>query len=304
MMLTMLRTTAATLLVAAAAGALPAQELWAPKGASRYLPPHKPITRWKDLAAKHKGATNWRQVIVNDEHLRSEYIVAAPGTRIPRQLRPDTRIWWVVMEGEVRFDIETTGAFVAKKGSMVQAPMATLFEYEVVGATPAVIFETNIAGAKTIYARREDAPRLPGIAFLPVSFRRQAGVFGRNNKVHATYDEVAQALDSGKLKGTQRIVEDARGAANFIYGREKDLPPIDPKQRGHYHPECAEYWLILSGQIRYPIEGQGVIIADPGDVVYVPRFTWHMPRWYGPAPSCRLAMNGYPEISHLFDAQN
>ena len=43
-------------------------------------------------------------------------------------------------------------------------------------------------------------------------------------------------------------------------------------------------------------------LIEPGDVVYVPPFTWHAPRWWGDGPSCRQAMNGYPYISHLFEA--
>jgi hypothetical protein len=82
----------------------------------------------------------------------------------------------------------------------------------------------------------------------------------------------------------------------------KNLPPVNPKDKGHYHPECAEFWLIMSGQIRYPIEDQGVIIANVGDVVYVPPFTFHAPRWYGEGASCRLAMNGYANIAHLFES--
>jgi hypothetical protein len=57
----------------------------------------------------------------------------------------------------------------------------------------------------------------------------------------------------------------------------------------------------MSGQIRYPIERVGVIIANVGDVVYVPKNTFHGPRWYGPGPSCRLAMNGFPKIGHMFE---
>jgi mannose-6-phosphate isomerase-like protein (cupin superfamily) len=281
-----------------------AQELWAPKGkTAQYTVPHKPHIKLADLRAKHAGKQEWRELIVDDEHLRSEYILAKPGTKTPRSLHPDTRAWWVVMEGEVRFDIETVAPFVAKKGSMVQAPMATFFSYEVIGDKPALIFETNIAGAQTLYESQTAAPKLPGVDWVRVKFDRKPGVFGRNNKAHVTFAEVAQQLEEGKVKGTQRIVEDDRGAANFIYGYEKQLPPIDPKALGHYHPECAEYWLIMAGQIRYPIEKVGVIIANEGDVVYVPRFTFHLPRWHGPGPSCRLAMNGYPYISHLFEGE-
>jgi quercetin dioxygenase-like cupin family protein len=207
------------------------------------------------------------------------------------------------MDGEVRFDIETVAPFVAKKGSIVQAPMATLFSYEVVGDTPALIFATTPAGVKTLYEGQATAPKMPGLDWVRVKFPREPGQFGRKNKAHTTFEEVAAALEKGSLKGTQRIVEDDRGTANFIYGYEKNLPPIDPKNKGHYHPEGAEYWLIMKGQIRYPIETVGVIIANEGDVVYVPKYTFHAPRWHGPGPSCRLAMNGFPYISHLFEGE-
>ena len=58
----------------------------------------------------------------------------------------------------------------------------------------------------------------------------------------------------------------------------------------------------MKGQIRYPIENIGVVIATEGDVVYVPPFTYHAPRWWGEGSSCRLAMNGFPYIAHLFEA--
>lgn len=279
------------------------QTLYAPKGAPAvYTAPHKPITRLADLKAKHKGKPSWRELIVDDRHLRSEYLFLPPGHRHPKALHPDTRAWWVVMQGEVKFTFETQQPFTAKKGAIVQVPYQTLFEYEVTGSQPALLFETNIAGAKTLYANKADAPPLPGHEWIPVSARnREIGKWQRGNKPLTTYDEVAAKLEKGELKGTQRIVEDDRGTANFIYGYNSKLPPLDEKVRGHYHPEGAEYWLIMSGQIRYPIEKIGVVIASEGDVVYVPPFTFHAPRWWGDGPSCRLAMNGFPYISHLFD---
>jgi mannose-6-phosphate isomerase-like protein (cupin superfamily) len=283
--------------------AVHAQTIYAPKGKPAvYTPPHKPHTKLADVKAAHKGQTQWRQTIVNDRHLRSDYLFLPPGYKHPKALHPDTRTWWVVMEGEVRFEIETVQPFVAKRRSMVQAPMQTWFSWEVVGNQPALIFETNIAGARMLYAEQKDAPPTPGITWTPVKFNnRLIANWLHDNKPHVTYEEVAEKLERGELKGTIRIVEDDRGTANFIYGYNSKLPPLNPKVRGHYHPEGAEYWLILSGQIRYPIENVGVVIATEGDVVYVPEHTWHAPRWWGDGPSCRLAMNGFPQIAHLFD---
>jgi mannose-6-phosphate isomerase-like protein (cupin superfamily) len=288
--------------VLVAASTLQGQVLWAPKGETKYIAPHRPHTKLADLKAKHGGQNSWRELIVDDEHLRSEYIFAPPGHKHPRALHPDSRAWWVVMDGEIRFDIEGVEPFTARKGSMVQVPMQTLFSYEVAGDVPALFFETNIAKARTLYVNQADAPKLPQIGWVPVNLRgRQPGNWLHNNQPHVTFEEVAKALEGGELKGTQRIVQDDRGAANFIYGYEKNLPPFSSRARGHYHPEGAEYWLILAGQIRYPIEGVGDIIANVGDVVYVPKHTFHAPRWHGPGPSCRLAMNGFPFIAHLFD---
>ncbi|MEJ7609391.1 MAG: hypothetical protein WKF37_24735 [Bryobacteraceae bacterium] len=60
---------------------------------------------------------------------------------------------------------------------------------------------------------------------------------------------------------------------------------------------------MILGHIRYPIEKVGLVIAEEGDVVYVPPFTFHAPRHHGTGPSTRLAMNGFPNIAHLREAK-
>ncbi|MEZ5404408.1 MAG: cupin domain-containing protein [Bryobacteraceae bacterium] len=279
------------------------QTLWAPKGQPAvYKAPHKAHTKLKEAKAAHGGTKSWRQVVVDDGLLHSEYVQAAPGEGVKRALHPDTRSWWVVLEGEVEFDIETVAPFKAHKGSMVQVPMQTFFSWRVTGDAPAVMFETNVYGAKTLYEGDTAPPKTPGLDWIPVKMNRRIGQWEHHNKAHTTFEEVAAKLEKGEVRGTQYIVQDDRGTANFIYGYNSKLPPLDEKNKGHYHPESAEYWLIMKGQIRYPIEKVGVVIAEEGDVVYVPPYTWHAPRWWGEGASCRLAMNGYPYISHLFDA--
>jgi mannose-6-phosphate isomerase-like protein (cupin superfamily) len=273
---------------------------WAPKPKqqTKYVPPHKPHTRLADLKAKHKGETNWRELIVDDDHLNAAYIASAPGTKVSKRFHPDTREWWIVMDGEIRFEIEGQEPFVAIKGSMVQVPMQTIYSMETIGDKPSLRFEVNIAKAKTMYPREVEPPKIPGIDWIPVTLNRKPALYDRGNKPHINLYELAKTPD---YKGG-RFIHDDRAVANIIYGYEKNLPPLNPKDRGHYHPECAEFWLIMAGQIRYPIEGQGVIIAEEGDVVYAPIFTFHAPRFHGSGPSCRLAMNGYPNIAHLRDA--
>jgi len=273
---------------------------WAPKPKElpSYVPPHRPHTRLADLRARHQGQAEWHEVLVDDAHLHGAYIQSKPGSRTLRRFHPDTRAWWIVMDGQIRFEIEGQEPFVATRGSMVQAPMQTLYSMQTLGDSPALRFEINIAKAKTLYPADVEPPKLPGFDFIPVRLSRKPGAYDRGNKPHINLHELAK---DPKYRGG-RFVHDDRAVANIIYGYNKELPPLDPANRGHYHPECAESWLIMLGQIRYPIEGQGVVIAQEGDVVYVPMFTFHAPRFWGDGPSCRLAMNGYPNIAHLYDA--
>ena len=113
----------------------------------KYQAPHKPHTKLSDIKAKHKGQTTWREVVIDDDHLHAEYILSPVGAKVGRRFHPDTREWWVVMEGEIKFEIEGQPAVMARKGSMVQVPMQTIYSMEVVGTQPALRWEVNIAKA-------------------------------------------------------------------------------------------------------------------------------------------------------------
>jgi mannose-6-phosphate isomerase-like protein (cupin superfamily) len=269
---------------------------WAPKlEPAQYPQGHRPHTKLSELRARYKDRADWSETIVSDDYFRAEYIAMAPGTKVSPRFHPDTREWWIVMDGQIRCDIEGQESFVATKGSMVQVPMQTIYSMEVVGDQPALRFEVSPAKAKTMYPQQVKPPESPGVQWIPVLLNRKPQPYGYSNKPHLNLYELVK---DPQYKGS-RFVHDDRGVSNIIYGYEKNLPPPRPGDKGHYHPECAEFWLIMMGKIRYPIEQVGTIIAEEGDVVYVPPFTFHAPRFYGDGPSCRLAINGYPNIAHL-----
>jgi mannose-6-phosphate isomerase-like protein (cupin superfamily) len=279
--------------------------VWAPKLVKLpgYTAPHRPHTKLADLKARHRSEMDWQEVVVDDDHLNGVYVSMAPGKRTQPRLHPDTREWWVIMGGQIRFNIDGQESFTASKGWLVQVPYRTAYTMETVGNEPSLRFEVNIAHAKTLYPRDQKPPQMNGYEWTLVRLPQPRGVYDRGNKPYLIYDEIAAKIDQqGKKSGQARFVNDDRAVSNVIYGRASDLPRADPADRGHYHAECAEFWVILAGQIEYKIEGQDTFIAETGDIVYVPKMTFHRPRFYGDKPACRLAMNGYPEIAHLFDA--
>ena len=100
---------------------------WAPMPTepSKWIAPNRPHWKLSELLAKHKGEPNWTESVVNDATLRAEYISMAPGAKTPRRLHPDTRAWWIVQDGQIRFTIDGQEPFVARKGFLVQVPYRT-----------------------------------------------------------------------------------------------------------------------------------------------------------------------------------
>jgi quercetin dioxygenase-like cupin family protein len=265
---------------------------WAAKPVTTpaYTGIQKPWIKLADLKAKHKGQTSWRELLVDDGRLTAEYVAAAPGTKVAPRFHPDTREWFAVVEGEVRVTIEGQEPFTAARGSLVNIPRQTIYSLETIGTTPSLRFVLNVAGAKTVFPRDAELPPPPaGAAWTEVRINRTPGRYDEFNQPHLNIHEAAAKNE--KYTGG-RFVRDDKSEMLIIYGHERNLPPLNPADKGHFHAESAEAWLVFSGKIRYAFEGQQPFIASEGDVVYVPSNTWHATRFIGDN-ACRLSITEY-----------
>jgi mannose-6-phosphate isomerase-like protein (cupin superfamily) len=277
-------------------GQAPQQEslVWAPvpKTSATWIAPNKPHTRVADLLAAHKGQATWREPIVRDTLLVADYVQMAPGEKTRRQFQPDNPIWWIVQSGEVRFTIDGVDPFVAGKGFLVQVPYRNVYRFEVVGTAPAILFEVKVTDSPTMYPADETPIPVPGMEFVKVRISGKANYS----------DTVRPFLDfNGALAAGKRVagafVSDPRAFANVIRG----LPQEDnPNDKGHFHEVSSEFWFILEGTINYKIADLPIFDAVQGDVVFVPKQTWHRAHHGGTGYSTRLAMNGYPQLLHNF----
>lgn len=267
--------------------------VWAPKPTKtpNYTPPQKPWVKLADLKARHKGQTGWRELLVDDGRLTAEYVHAAPGTKVGQRLHPDTREWFAVVEGEVRVEIEGQTPITATRGSLVNIPRQTIYSIETIGAAPSLRFVVNVARAKTLFPQEVEPPTAAaGTTWVPATINRTPGRYDEFNQPHLNIHEAAAKNE--KYAGG-RFVRDDKSEMLVLYGHEKNMPPLDPADKGHFHAESAEFWLVFAGKIRYAFEGQEPFVASEGDVVYVPAGTWHATRYTGPDPSCRLSITEY-----------
>lgn len=266
--------------------------VWAPKPLNTpgYKPGLKPWVKVAEVKKKYQSRPNWTEVVADDGRLTGAYVSSAPGSKTPRLFHPDTREWFAVLEGEVRVEIEGQEPFTATRGSLVNIPRQTIYTVETLGMHPSLRFTLNVSGAKSVYLKDDKPPTAPqGFFWTEARINRTPGRYDEFNQPHLNVP--AAAAKDEKYAGG-RFVRDDKSEMLVIYGHEKNMPPLDPNDKGHFHAESAEMWLVLTGKIRYAFEGQDPFIASEGDVIYVPAGTWHATRFVGDN-ACRLSITEY-----------
>lgn len=273
----------------------------------------KPLVRLADLKARHRGETQWSELVVLDRNTRAQVIQAPPGTKLARHLHPDAPEWWVVQQGRIRFEIEgPDGKFQtieARKGSYVFAPERHLHSVEIVGDEPAIRFEVTLADATSVWEAPPAGPIGGDIQFIPVRLSTGPNPSdvpnpdGKPDRTHVNIEDL-EAAHHGQSSWTEPSMRKNRVRGNFIYGHARDNPKRAPSYRGHFHADFAEFWIVLRGQLRWIMEGiKEPIVAGEGDIVYAPPKTFHNPEFWGDGPSCRLTSSTYPAANHIFDAR-
>jgi len=294
---------------------IPAQRiLWFPKPTmpTPYAAPMKPLTRLADLKARHWGKTDWSELVIDDGNSKAYVISASPGSKVARHLFPDSPAWWVIQEGRVKFEIEYPEGkwqtIEARKGSYVFAAERHLHSLEVIGDRPAIRFEVTLAQATPVWEKKPEDIRSAEVEFIPVRLSTGANPSdvprGKDpHRIHVNIEDL-EAAHKDQSAWSEPAMRKNRVRGNFIYGHEKDNPKRRPGDRGHFHADFAEFWIVLRGQLRWIMEGQEKpLLASEGDIVYAPPTTFHAPEFYGPGPACRLTSSTYPAANHIFDAK-
>lgn len=102
-----------------------------------------------------------------------------------------------------------------------------------------------------------------------------------------------RALDiSVQGSWARRVIYNERFAAHLICQEPGET------NRTHYHANDDEWWVVLKGEINWWIEGEPLIHAKAGDIVFARRGRQHKIRTVGESSSLRLAISP-PDIPHF-----
>jgi mannose-6-phosphate isomerase-like protein (cupin superfamily) len=280
-----------------------------------YKPPMRPLWKLSDLKQMHVGENTWSEQIILDPEQEATYHSGATGTKYTARLHPDTPVLFVIIAGQVQFDVEGQSPATAVRGSIVNILKSTIFSYEVTGSQNALWVEVNSANSKTVYPSGGPPPAASKDGtVVKVAFEHQPPAYVPPNRLNFnTFTDSIDACKSGPvviedhlfvnpLLGYLDTAEDKCASSRSTLAAsavKNGEPPFNPQSTfGHMHSGPAEWWIVQAGQIGGKFENTGEFHAAEGDVLYAPPMTWHQMAAEGPSgPSVRLAISGYQLIN-------
>jgi hypothetical protein len=128
----------------------------------------------------------------------------------------DTRKWWIVRSGTLRFTIEGREPIVAAKGVMVQVPYRTLYQIENIGIEPALRFEVNVGRARKLYPVDETSVPLPGFEDVKTRVDGGRGLLDPQDRQLVDFNKVVSGEERGGLQQTPHQMPGKRPAGGGL----------------------------------------------------------------------------------------
>jgi len=205
-----------------------------------YIAPMQPVVHLADLKTKHKGQTNWSELVVYDKNNRAQVISAAPGSKVARHLHSDAPEYWMVQEGRIRFEIEDEKGqfqtFEAAKGDLVLAPERRLHSLEVIGTEPAIRLQVTLPDTSDVWEAKPEQSVEKGMLYTPVTLSTgnnpdEVQSDGKPERLFFSIDQL-QKEHPGRRSWSDLSVRKNRAHANIICGYGEDVKPT-PGNLGH-----------------------------------------------------------------------
>ena len=285
-----------------------------PGGPNVYKAPNRPIWRLSELKQMHAGQNNWSQQIILDDEENVTYNSGAPGAKIARRMHPDTPTVFVIIAGDLHFNVEGQQPVTATKSGIIHVMKDTPYSAEVTGDQNALWIEVNLRGYSTVYPAADPKPQnTPANSIAKVSFAHRPQPYNPPNqlyfntleaiatcKVHVAVED--DHLFANPALGYVNPADNKCGGGSLNTGSGRPIKPGATFNTsvpfGHLHSGAVEWWVIQVGQTSARFENYGEYHATEGDVMYVPPNTWHETTADTPSgPSVRLAMGSYQRIS-------
>ena len=103
---------------------------------------------------------------------------------------------------------------------------------------------------------------------------------------------IDEIIKDNKPSWAKRLVNTENNSATLICQKPGE------GNRRHYHPSWNEWWYIIKGQWQWQIN-QSKMTVKEGEMVFIPKNTWHKITAIGDKPAVRLAVSR-EDVEHVY----
>jgi quercetin dioxygenase-like cupin family protein len=219
-----------------------------------------------------KGQGPWYEPLFSDGRNNTGLICDIPGAVNDHHYHPDFSEFWIILKGELEFEIGDYPVIHAQKGDIISAPAGQRHLIRTVGTESSVRLHVSKIGSNHDHKNDRSSETIP--------FPDQKEP---PNLLHTTLDAVIE--QKGEPQWVSSVIKDSLNTANLIYSA-----PGTP-HRAHWHPEFDEWWVILKGALTWDLGAKRPIYSvEQGDIIFVPRGLKHYILTQGDETSFRLAI--------------
>ena len=229
--------------------------------------------------ADRKGEPPWIEALLADERSSLAMKGDLPGGQggsVDDHIHYDFVEWWIVLEGELTFEIDDHPPLTAVKHDIVTSPLGTRHLITSAGAGRSLRLIVGVPwGGHNDFKKR-------GSQTVPFPDQDRPP-----NLVHTRTDELMAR--KGEPPWSEVVVKNEHVRATLIcHGPGMANKP-------HWHPDINEWWLLLKGEVSYHYSSnRPPFHMREGDVVFMPEGYRHELTTIGDGPSLRLAI-GTPQ---------
>lgn len=220
---------------------------------------------------------------VLDGRNRAGAISSPAGGPSDPHLHADFHEWWIIMKGEVGYEIGEYEQVIGKFGDIVLAPCGYRHDIKPHKGDQCIRLVVGFEDSN------HDLKGLPHPRTLPIPTD-----WVPPNMIHTSLDWMIErhGLDSN---WAEEVLLDQRNRVNMIH----TLP--GSTNRPHWHPDMDEWWFVAKGEVEWKVGGDEPFVAKRGDIVFVGAGYSHAIRTVGDESSIRYAVTSPDVIHHFLD---
>ncbi len=236
--------------------------------------------RVSDVVARH-GEPPWHEWLFTDGRNDVVLICDAPGREHDAHSHPNFNEWWIVLQGEIIWEIGDYPPVRARAGDVVICPRRLRHSINTVGTEASLRLAVSKPGSNhDNKGERSNILKPPPDQSEPP------------NLLLSSRDTLLER--NGEPRWSTRLVVDDRNISTFI------VSGPGMTNNAHWHPDFNEWWTILKGDLTWKVgENRPLIEATEGDIVFVPEGMRHHISTVGDQTSVRLAVTNAEGV-HIY----